>query len=94
MIKPIPNVLYNKENEAEKRLYEFKVVKKYVETNKSLPGYVFDYERYKKEDTVILKIAKAPKNSFSLDENIEYVDKKISSKGPVIRLFRKNSSRI
>ena len=73
MIKPIPNVLYNKENEAEKRLYEFKVVKKYVETNKSLPGYVFDYERYKKEDTVILKIAKAPKNSFSLDENIEYV---------------------
>lgn len=73
MIKPIPNVLYNKEKEAVSRLYEFKIEKLYVETNKTLPGRVFEYYRKGEEDTVILKIAKKPVNSFSYHKDIEYV---------------------
>ena len=73
MIKPIPNILYNDEKEALRRLYEFKVEKIYEPTNKTLPGLVFAYERKGEEDTVIIKIAKAPINSFSYHEDIEYV---------------------
>ena len=73
MIKPIPNILYNTEKEALRRLYEFKVEKLYVETNKALPGRVYAYERKGEEDTIILYIAKAPKNSFSYHKDIEYV---------------------
>lgn len=73
MIKPIPNVLYNEEKVALKRLYEFKVITKYVHSNKTLPGHVFEYYRLGKKDTVVIKVAKAPKGSFSYDKDIDHV---------------------
>lgn len=73
MIKPTPNVLYNSLEEAKKRLYEYNVEVSYKETNRALPGTVFAYHRIEEKNIVHLDVAKAPKESFSVDEKVEYV---------------------
>ncbi len=68
---PIPNVLNNTIDEAKSRLYEYDLDTSYVPSRVYLPNRVMAY--YPKGKKLHLDVAIKPKDSFSLDENIEYV---------------------
>lgn len=71
MIFPIPNVLHCSLSTALKRLNEYEVQAIEVETDEYPPDTVISY--YPSSGKLFVKVAKAPKDSFSLDKNIAYV---------------------